>query len=142
MRALALASVLVLAACGGSHWEETWKDGDGRKVSREVIVSYRGPEHCEWDSAVFLEIGWPLGTPIRPERRRTYVRDPEGLFRRHLRSEFDPKTDLPRDAAATGYHTDDAELWVSPRDVDRAVYLVRGERVERWPLAKNDLACA
>jgi hypothetical protein len=50
---------------------------------------------------------------------------------------------FPNDAEYTGYHRGDWQLWRSPGDVDRAVYLVAGDGVvERWPRAEQLIACA
>jgi hypothetical protein len=135
---------LGLASCGDVDWE-TWTTSEGETVSQEVLVAYRGDEHCDWESAVFLEVGWPLGTRRENSAgKREYVRDPEGLFQRELLSTFDSSATLPADAEATGYHTNDgeAELWISPTQAGREVYVARGDSVERWPRAAKLILCA
>lgn len=124
-------------------WDGAWVDAQGRTAPENVIVSYRGPEHCDWQSAVFLSVGWPLGT-ARPTSTgtRLYVRDAEGLFPELLLSSFEDDAELPRAARFTGYRRHGAELWISSTDVDRRVYVVRGDDVESWPRAARVFACA
>lgn len=144
-RLFAIPLVAVIASCGGVAWDESWVDAQGNPVAEEVLTSYRGSAHCGWESSVFLSIGWPLGTPrMLAWRRRQYVRDPEGLFQERLLSTYDPDVTLPMAARATGYRTNDAKaaLWISPTDVDRHIYVVRGETVERWPRTAEVIACA
>ncbi|MGH3060436.1 MAG: hypothetical protein ACRDNA_03375 [Gaiellaceae bacterium] len=45
------------------------------------------------------------------------------------------------DARFSGYRNDEWELWISPSEVDRHVYLVHGSAVERWPRAWPWIAC-
>ena len=142
------ATLVVLAVAGcfaaeRDEWEQQWKNREGRSVPAEVLTAYRGPEHCDWESTVFLSVGWPLGTRApNVGRARQYVRDPEGKFAGHLRSRYDSDAELPRKARYTGYHLDDVELWISPSDSSKAVYLVYTDRVERWPRTKGLIACA
>ena len=147
MRGLAAgaAVLLSLSACTGivgSEWDGSWRDREGREVPEDVISTHNGPTHCDWESAVFLQVGWPLGERRSPGRYRMYVRDPDGLFREELRVPFDPEVELPRTARYTGYHRDNAELWISPADADEAVYVVRDGRAERWPRPWKPFGCA
>jgi hypothetical protein len=71
-----------------------------------------------------------------------YVRDPEGLFTKYLSSEFRGDVDLPRQAHSTGYSRGDAQLWLDSSGADEYVFVVRGDEVERWPRAKQLIACA
>ena len=41
-------------------------------------------------------------------------------------------TQLPKDAEDTGWTNGNVDLWVSPSNLDRGIYLVRGDVVERW----------
>lgn len=143
---LAVVFLLLAAGCGGvagTDWEAAWKDRRGRELPEKVVATYRGPEHCEWQSAVFLHLGWPLGREAtEPDASRTYIRDAEGLFEEQLRVAFDEDVDLPPDAEYTGYHRDDVQLWISPEEAENAVYIVRGGRAERWPRPVEEFACA
>ena len=113
-------------------------------MSEKVIATFRGPEHCGWESAVFLHLGRPLvGEDKGPEAsRRTYVRDPGGLFQDHVRVPFDEDARVPPDGRYTGYHLGDVELWISPKEEESAVYVVRRDRAERWPRLPEGFACA
>ena len=109
-----------------------------------MIATFRGPEHCGWESAVFLHVGRPLvpddkGREVSP---RTYVRDPRGLFQDHVRVPFDEDARVPADGRYTGYHLDDVELWISPKEEESAVYVVRRDGAERWPRLPDGFACA
>jgi hypothetical protein len=141
---LAVAAASVFAGgCGGTDWGGHWTDGRGEEVPDSVLVTYRGAEHCDWQSAVFLITGWPLGTQhATAAGARMYVRDPEGLFPDLLLATFDAETELPHEARFTGYRRGDAELWISPAEAGRAIFIVRGDDAERWPRARRVFACA
>lgn len=119
-----------------------FRDAEGWHLELHVI---EGAEHCGWQSASFLTLAWPLGSVVRDGGgdTRSYVRDPEGV----LAGDFEvPPPDLfatlPDDATLTGYHRDEWQLWVSPSEVDQAVYFVAGSVVERWPRSEQLIACA
>lgn len=140
-----LLPVTLLGCGGGVDWEKPWLDSNGKTVPTNQIVStYRGPDHCEWDSAVFLNLGWPPGTYAEypSSSARQYVRDPEGLFESEHLAPLDLDVKLPPDARYTGYHLDEIELWIRSADADEAVYIVRPERVERWPRLARHTICA
>jgi hypothetical protein len=151
---LALLLLPLVAACGGGTtgsigtsgtiWEETWVDGAGQPVSAKVVTSYQGAEHCDWQSATFLTLGWPLGKKMKTiDEGRQYVRDPDGVIGGWgVRDPFNDDAHLPVDARYTGYHLDENQLWVTQHEADDAVYVVRGERVERWPRTTRIIACA
>ena len=123
-------------------------EGDGRLV----MHSYEGAEHCGWTSATFLSLSWPVGTETSGgEHTRQYVRDPQGIFgmsfaATRIAGSFDGDATLPDDAADTGYHRGDWQLWIAPNSADRAVYLVNADPaaqgvVERWARAVDVIAC-
>ena len=129
----------------GVDWEQRWKDRTGEPVPEDVLTTFRGAEHCDWQSTVFLTLGWPPGTPAPNfALARMYVRDTGREFERlgYLRGRYDDDVELPRDARSTGYRLDGIELWLSPRDSASAIYVVRSDRVERWPRARSSIACA
>lgn len=144
---LALAGLLpsALLGCGGGvDWEKQWLDSTGEAVPSELIVStHRISEHCLWGSAVFLRLGWPPGTAAEypSSSARQYVRDPEGLFESEHLAPHALDVKLPPDARYTGYHLDKIELWISRADANGAVYIVRPERVERWPRLARHIFC-
>lgn len=121
-----------------------YHDEEGWHLELHVI---NGAEHCGWQSASFLTLAWPIGSDVEDgseENVRSYVRDPGGVLSGDL-AVPPPDLDaaLPEDAASTGYHRGDWQLWVSPGDVDEAVYLVAGNGiVERWPRSMQLAACA
>ena len=57
-------------------------------------------------------------------------------------STFDANATLPANARDTGYHRDGWHLWVVDGAIDRAVWLVHDDTIERWPAAKENIACA
>lgn len=138
---------LALAGCTASLAGEVeyvdypgpvWRNGEGQAVSAEVLNVIRGPEHCGWESAAILHIGWPLGTESQNHlQSRQYVRDPQAVLQReHASAPPDLDVSLPQDAKPSGYATRGLELWVSPSEIDEAVYLVTRGRAERWPRAE------
>ena len=106
-----------------------------------VLHMYEGMEHCGWTSITVLSVGWPVGgTDGSGDTTRQYVRDPQGLLGSMTDGTFRADASLPEDAADTGYHRGDWQLWVAPSDADRAVYVVNADPaaqgvVERWPRA-------
>lgn len=44
-------------------------------------------------------------------------------------------------ARDTGYHRHGWHLWVKDGAIDRAVWLVHGDTVERWPASKDIILC-
>lgn len=115
-----------------------WCDGDGRGrliAADQVVLLTRYP--CDAGHAAILHIGRPLGTPLDGLVPWDYVRDPVGEFlAEHWISEsYGGKVKLPEDAAYTGWTNGNIELWISPEELDRAVYIIRGDAVERWPRA-------
>ncbi len=150
IRLLALALIVAACgACGGEQWDEAWVDPTGNEAPEDVIATYGNPggSHCTgWESTVFLNLGWPLGSPINRDddsNLRQYVRDPKDVFEQtYFRVPLDIDARLPADAHDTGYRLGDIELWVSDRDAEDAIYFVRGEQVERWPRSRPPIGCA
>ena len=123
----------------------TWVGPDGEPASEEEITVYQGLRHCGWESALFLSVGWPLGTTAATaENSHQYLRDPDYVvpYVERLRTDLDLDTDLPADASFSGYRTDTVELWLAPSDQDDAAYLVYPDHVERWPRAEPAIGCA
>ncbi len=122
-----------------------WYGPDGAEVPKEsnVINAITGPAHCGWEEGVIMHVGWPLGRDAENiSESRQYLRDPHGVFpQESVATAFDGDVNLPKGAEATGYRTDFMELWLDPED-DRGAYLVFADHVERWPRAKEIIACA
>lgn len=141
---------LVLAGCGLERGAEVtfvdhpgpvWRDGEGDAVSAEVLNVIRGPEHCGWESAAILHVGWPLGTESQDaSQSRQYVRDPHGVLRDVAPEPPDLDVALLEDAEPTGYVTRGLELWINPEELDEELYLVTGAGAERWSRA-DEFAC-
>ncbi len=139
--AVVLALLMGVACSSGSGFVGAWEDAEGRKLpdgvpGGEPLVLHvlAGAEHCGWQSAVFLYVAWPIGKPTETAAHiRQYIRDPKGVVAPELAKEFDADAILPEDARSTGFHREEWELWVSPSQGERYVYLVNDDDVERWP---------
>ncbi|OGN87736.1 MAG: hypothetical protein A2X23_07850 [Chloroflexi bacterium GWC2_73_18] len=126
----------------GSLFDEdvtgAWCDADGRGraiASQELVLLTRYP--CDEGHAAVLTIGRPLGMPIDPLLRWEYVRDPQGEFLAHgwIAEPWRGETTAPSDLLYTGWTNGNVELWISPSELDAAVYLRLGGARERWPRA-------
>lgn len=115
---------------------------EGREVSSFELVAFAGPDHCGWQSATVLIIGWPLGTVSRTiADARQYVRDARGAVKASLRERLDLRAVLPADARATGYRHGSIELYLSPSDQDDGIYVVGPGGAERWPRDDPPTGC-
>ncbi|HEY8732005.1 MAG TPA: hypothetical protein VIN69_08505 [Candidatus Limnocylindria bacterium] len=115
----------------------------GRPVGPEELVTAAGPDHCGWQSATFLTIGWPLGTSATTfAQARLYIRDPLGVVRTAYRESLVLQATLPSDARPTGYRHGALEIFVSPSDEDGAIYLVGPSGAERWPRSDPPSLCS
>lgn len=116
---------------------------DGKTVPREEIAASAGPDHCSWQSATFLSIGWPPGTFANTAAlARQYVRDPRAAINSSLRDRLATNVELPRDAKPTGYRLGVIEIYLSPADQDQAIYAVGPGGAERWPRSDPMTLCA
>lgn len=107
-----------------------WYDSNGAPVVTEVALSFEGPEHCGWESTVFLRF-----------RGEQFIRDPKHVLGRSTVVDFDASVRLPDDATDTGLHTDRWHLFGIPSG--RAVFVrTRSGSVERWPRTKEEIGCA
>lgn len=120
-----------------------WFDEDGQPAASDDTIEVQsrvGPDHCDWDSAVFLTVGWPLGTRLQRVggggelESRTYVRDAHGAIGQGLARQLRTDTALPDEATNTGYSTDgELELWLGSDQGDDGVYVVGDGITEWWP---------
>ncbi|MDT0277591.1 hypothetical protein [Blastococcus goldschmidtiae] len=144
--------VLALSACGGNEDERPptgdelarplasdvhnsllglWERGDRIPPSSDFRL-YEGETHCDMDSALILDMRWPLDGGSAENARRLFVRDPEDVFAEETVESFDPDAELPDDAMPTGYENGDGvELWLA-EDLSTA-YALDGDAVEAWP---------
>ena len=119
-----------------------WTRADGTVVPPTEVSAFDGPSHCGWDMATYLNLGWPLGTLARSvTESHTYIRDPEGViaFRPEIAAGFRADVVLPSDAFDSGYRSGEFELWVSPSQAERWVYVRSPSGAERWPRAQDVL---
>lgn len=104
-----------------------WRDESGQVTDR--VRAHVGPAHCGWESTTWLRF-----------EGRLYLRDPLGLFADVEAGPYLPATELPADAAFTGFSSLGRELFATP---DPSFVWVRtGVRVERWPRATEEFGCA
>ncbi len=116
---------------------------NGQPVRNEELGASGGPEHCNWQSATILTIGWPVGTiSTSAGEARFYIRDPKGVMGGTYRQDLVTHAKLPADAKPTGYRLGNIGLYLSPSDQDRAIYLTTAAGAERWPRANPFYACA
>ena len=107
---------------------------DGRDVDGGELTTIAGPDHCHWQSATMMFIGWPIGTRSTTfAQARYYLRDPEGVIGADFRDRLVRNASLPNDATPTGYRLGPIQIYLSPRDQDEAIYVVAPSGVERWP---------
>ncbi len=139
-------------AAGTSNVEGIWYDPDGAPApdgspgaEGTVLVVFPGADHCQWGSASFMHVGWPIGTISNDLGGwRQYVRDPDGLFDDGaLHAGYLSDAELPADAADTGYHRGPWQLWVSPSEAEDVIYVVNDETgvVERWGRSTQPILC-
>ena len=120
----------------------TWTR-EGRAVPGGELGAIGGPDHCGWQSATMLIIGWPPGiVSTSRAQARQYIRDPRGDIRRELQLKLVKNARLPADARPTGYRYGLIELYLSPSDQDEAIYVVSPTDVERWPRSDPMTLCA
>ena len=105
----------------------------GCLVRVDVITDRPGPDHCDWGNTRVLVFGSPIGAPFTGNDNSVqYVRDPANEYGYGFDALFDSSATLPADAVDSGYSTDTEQLWTVPDD-DTFIYLVLGDRTERWP---------
>jgi hypothetical protein len=109
--------------------QQIWTDSSGHPVPTEKIESWRGPEHCDWQSMTFLYLG-----------KASYVRNPEPDLGEYFADPYRAHGQLPKDAIDTGYERGGQKLWLSA-DVQVA-YVGTATDVETWPREVKPLLCA
>lgn len=107
---------------------QIWTDSSDQPLPTPTIQSWRGPEHCDWQSMTFLELG-----------KATYVRDPQPDLAGYFTDPYLPHSELPPDAVDTGYHHDGQKLWLSADK--QLAYVGTITDVEVWPRQIKPLLC-
>jgi hypothetical protein len=111
-----------------------WHDEQGDRVAVSTITHYPGPEHCDWQDITFLSMG---------DGRTQYVADRTGEFADLLETTYDGDAVLPDGADDTGYEYGDWHLWLAgDRSAAYVVDVDDPSLVERWPAARDEIACA
>jgi hypothetical protein len=119
----------------------TWTRG-GAVVSSSEIATSAGPEHCGWQAATFMTIGWPPGTlATTAAQARQYIRDPRGVVKPVFAERFRGQATLPADARPTGHRFGAMEVFVSPSDQDEFIYIQSSSGTERWPRSDPMTLC-
>jgi hypothetical protein len=122
-------SVETFATCDPAEYDpatddelpmEVWLDAGADRVPTSIITSFRGAEHCGWESVTYL---------IYEDQQ--FISDPRGVMGVTYMVPYDHDTELPADAIDTGYRLEDIELWMSADG--QVAYLAGSDRVEAWP---------
>ncbi len=115
---------------------------NGVVVSGGELSTAAGPDHCGWESATFLTIGWPPGTvATSAAEARQYIRDPRGVVATPFRDRLQTQATMPADARPTGHRFGDLQIFVSPSDQDEFIYIQSGYGTERWPRSEPMTLC-
>ena len=104
-----------------------WLDGNDRRVNTTVLSEIVGPEHCGWESTIWLRLDGAL-----------FIRDPRGVLRANTVGAYEAHATQPRTARSTGYPDAGRIIWRVPTDAD-SIYVVSTGGVERWPRATDPM---
>lgn len=113
---------------------ERWRTADGCPVRLDVLMTRRGPEHCDFQSVRDIVMTWPPGSvPDEPGKGdvRTFLNDSQRVIRGNTKK-AERIDRVPDEARFSRFVSPDAALWYVPAD-DTAIYLVSADRIERWP---------
>jgi hypothetical protein len=116
---------------------------NGTKVGTDVIATAAGPEHCGWQTATFLTLGWPPGrSSSTAAGARQYIRDPKNAIGTpYLKTPLQLRASLPPDAVPTGLTYRGLQIYTSPTDQDVAIYVTGWHITERWPRSDPMTLC-
>ncbi|MGY1582182.1 hypothetical protein [Streptomyces sp. MN13] len=116
-----------------TQWYEIWTDVHGNRVPITEVNSSKGPAHCDWQAAHFLELGGG-------GHDGNYARDPGGVLPDGmLTGAYDGDVRMPAGARDTGFRRDDRELWVT--DDPAMIYVRTPDGVEAWPRVADGMGC-
>lgn len=108
---------------------QIWTNSAGDPVPTTTTESWRGPEHCDWQSMTFLQLG-----------KAVYVRSPQSDVAAYFARPYRENADLPNNAVDTGFQRAGHKLWLS-HDKQLA-YVGTKSAVEAWPRTIRPLLCA
>jgi hypothetical protein len=138
----AFESTLVINGFDSTN-DRAWCDADGNHVPlNRLHLLPEGPNHCGWEPALLLHVGWPLGSTFDGYTMVQFVRDPAGVLEGWHVPPFRTVPELPGDATDTGFTNGNIRLFDSPAEAGAAIYAVMGSTIERWPRAPEIIACA
>lgn len=138
---LALVSTLVVACSSpvGDHdfLLGEWKAYDGTAWSAHA---YLGHEHCDTQDVIELRLSG-FEDSRRTSDHRSYLRDPRDILRQRNVPIDELRTGvaLPPDAIDLRLNKGNAYLYLEADE--SAVYVVRGDEIERWPVFPHDYGC-
>lgn len=138
------------AMCDPAEWPRhvtdaldlgVWADDSGTPVSIEEIVSFHGPEHCDWQDSTWIWLG-------EDGRDGEFIGNPDRGLRDGLRTTYALDVPLPEDARDTGWTRDGNRLFIAADG--SAAYLVSvfeeddQDVGDRWPAPKKlgSIRCA
>lgn len=111
-----------------------WRDDSGRSMSINTIVSFHGPEHCNWQDSTWIWLG-------EDGKDGEFIGNPPRDLRDGLRTTYALDVPVPADARDTGWSHDGDRLLIAADG--SAAYLVASyedaDRTvgDRWPAAKE-----
>lgn len=128
----------IVAACRASSsgsTSRTKRHHTNSRVPQSNVTSY-SDDYCEISNATLIALG--KGTKDKVE----YAGDPNGVMDEFTSGSYAASTELPKDAADTGYRRDGRQLWLS--DDRKAAYLVDADDItdaERLPVVTEGFGC-
>lgn len=118
---------------------------DGGRPDRDLVLNVWA-DSCQANDVFFMDLSQPVGSVARKggDQVWLYVRYPDRLedYQVGVRGSFLEEAPLPPDAYDTGFHRGDWRLWVSPSQIEQYIYVVNGDKAERWPRSSEPPICA
>lgn len=109
---------------------ERWTTSDGCDIRLDVVMTR---ESTCLKGVTEILMGWPPLTVSYKDNTHIFVRDSRSSARDPAPADvFETLDEIPADATDTGLRHEGEQLWVDGTD-DSAIYVVRGELIERWP---------
>ena len=105
-----------------------WTDSDGAPVPTSTVVSWPGPEHCDWQDSTVLGVG-----------KARYWRRPPHYLADSLDGRYVAATPLPAGAEDTGFARGGEHLWLAADG--HAAYVGSRRSVEVWPREARPIGC-